>query len=200
MAISKLWIHMTCPRINWYKKNIFQTVTTLLLNCKSWRLKRARLRKSFTILWMVFDHKQFIRGGMVFCLKNCPDILWKKQVWYHWYINKQLYLKKFYSLFPIFCDKIFLSIINKMIPVSYTIIVINKLNIFIKKKRFKKIAWIWSYHLHLQWKLKLLARNFTWGNKVKHCWVMSTNFLFSKVCGQCPAMFCHNTSSKLSRP
>ena len=149
---------MTCPRINWYKKNIFQTVTTLLLNCKSWRLKRARLRKSFTILWMVFDHKQFIRGGMVFCFKNWPDILWKKQVCIISLIHQQaavlsdffikivnkmsLNFKKFYSLFPIFCDKIFLSIINKMIPVSYTIIVINKLNIFIKKKRFKKIAWI----------------------------------------------------------
>ena len=25
---------------------------------------------------------------------------------------------------------------------------------------------------------------FTWGNKAKYCWVMSTNFLFSKVCWQ----------------
>ena len=38
----------------------------------------------------------------------------------------------------------------------------------------KKIAWIRSHHLHLQWKFKLLARKFTWGNKAKHCWVMST--------------------------
>ena len=32
----------------------------------------------------------------------------------------------------------------------------------------------------------------------KHCCVMSTNFLFSKVCCHHPAMFCHVTSSKLS--
>ena len=64
--------------------------------------------------------------------------------------------------------------------------------------RFKKIAWIWSHHL--QWKFKLLAGEFTWGNKAKHCWVMSTNFLFSKLCWQRPAMFCLYTSSKLSRP
>ena len=30
-------------------------------------------------------------------------------------------------------------------------------------------------------KFKFLAWKFTWGNKAKHCWVMSTNFLFSKV-------------------
>ena len=29
--------------------------------------------------------------------------------------------------------------------------------------------------------------NFTWGNKAKHCWVISTNFLFSKVGWQCAA-------------
>ena len=29
---------------------------------------------------------------------------------------------------------------------------------------------------------KVEAGKFTWGNKAKHCWVMSTNFLFSKVC------------------
>ena len=58
----------------------------------------------------------------------------------------------------------------------------------IKWKRFKKIAWIWSHHL--QWKFKLLAEKFTWGNEAKHCWVMSTTFLFSRACWQCPAMFC----------
>ena len=46
-----------------------------------------------------------------------------------------------------------------------------------------------------QWKFKLLAEKFTWAN---NCWVMSTNFWFSKVCWQCPAMFCLHTSSKLS--
>ena len=53
--------------------------------------------------------------------------------------------------------------------------------------------------LHLQWKLKLLVGKFAWGNKAKHCWVITTNFLFSKVCWQCPAMFCLYTSSKLSQ-
>ena len=33
---------------------------------------------------------------------------------------------------------------------------------FLKYKRFKKIAWIWSHHLHLQWKFKSLAGKFTW--------------------------------------
>ena len=33
-----------------------------------------------------------------------------------------------------------------------------------------------SHHLYLQWKFKLLAGKFTWGNKAKHCWKKSTNF------------------------
>ena len=36
------------------------------------------------------------------------------------------------------------------------------------KKRYKNIAWIRSHHLHLQWKFKLWAEKFTWGNKAKH--------------------------------
>ena len=63
-----------------------------------------------------------------------------------------------------------------------------------------KIGWIQSHHFHLQSKLKLLAGKFTWGNKAKHCLVMSTIFLLSKVCWQCSAMFCLYHSSKLSRP
>ena len=59
----------------------------------------------------------------------------------------------------------------------------------VKLNRFEKIAWIWSHHLHLQWKFKLLAGKFTWCNQAKHCWIISTNFLFSKVCWQHPAMF-----------
>ena len=39
-----------------------------------------------------------------------------------------------------------------------------------------------------------------WDVKAKHCWTLSTNILFSKVCWQHPAMFCLYTSSKLSRP
>ena len=70
----------------------------------------------------------------------------------------------------------------------------------LKQRRFWKIAWIRSHHLHLEWKFKLLVGTVTWGNKAKHCWVMSRNFLFSKVCWQLPAMFYLYTSSKLSRP
>ena len=76
----------------------------------------------------------------------------------------------------------------------------NNYYIKVKWQRFKKTAWIWSHHLHLQWKFKLLVGLVSGGNKAKHCWVMSTNFLFSNVCWQCPAMFCLYTSSKLSRP
>ena len=57
------------------------------------------------------------------------------------------------------------------------------------------MAWIHSHYL--QWKFKLLTGKVTWCNKAKHCWVMSTNFLFSNVCWQCPEMFCLYTSSKL---
>ena len=42
-------------------------------------------------------------------------------------------------------------------------------------------------HLYLQWKFKLLLGKFTWGNKAKHCWALST---MSKVCWQHPTMFC----------
>ena len=63
--------------------------------------------------------------------------------------------------------------------------------------KVEKIACTWSHHLHLQWKFKFLAGKFTWGNKAKHCWVMSTNFLFSKVCWQLLAMFCIYNSCKL---
>ena len=52
--------------------------------------------------------------------------------------------------------------------------------------RFKKIAWIWSHHL--QWKFKLLAGKFSWGNKAKDCWALSTNFWKQKVCWHHPAM------------
>ena len=70
-----------------------------------------------------------------------------------------------------------------------------KSNISYKVENIRKIR---SHHLHLQWKFKLLPGKFTWGNKAKSCWVMSTNFLFSKVCWQRPAMFLIYTSSKLS--
>ena len=43
-------------------------------------------------------------------------------------------------------------------------------NIYMAKyKRFKKIAWIWSHHLHLQWKFKLWVGKVVWGLKAKHC-------------------------------
>ena len=41
---------------------------------------------------------------------------------------------------------------------------------------------------------------FTWGNKAKHCCVMSTNFIFSKVCWKRPTIFCLYISSNLSCP
>ena len=72
-------------------------------------------------------------------------------------------------------------------------------NIYMAKyKRFKKIAWIWSHHLHLQWKFKLWAGKFAPGVKAKHCWSLSTNFWKQKVCWHHPAMFCLITLSKLS--
>ena len=49
---------------------------------------------------------------------------------------------------------------------------------------------IQSHHLHLQWKFKLWMGKFAWGVKAKHCWALSTNYLYSKVCWQHPAMFC----------
>ena len=50
----------------------------------------------------------------------------------------------------------------------------------VKYKRFKKIVWIWSHHLQFQWKFNLRAGKFTWCDKAKHCWVMSTNFFIFK--------------------
>ena len=67
-----------------------------------------------------------------------------------------------------------------------------------KSRGFKNLTWIRSHHL--QWKFKLLAGKFTWCCKAKHCWVMSTNSLSSKVCWKRSAMFCLYTSSKLSCP
>ena len=51
---------------------------------------------------------------------------------------------------------------------------------------------------HLQWKFKLLAGKFTWGDKAKHCWVMSKNTWKQINCWQNPAMFCLYTLSNLS--
>ena len=45
-----------------------------------------------------------------------------------------------------------------------------------------------------------MAGKFTWGNRAKHCWVMSTNFLFSKVCRQPPAMFSLKPAHNLNFP
>ena len=54
--------------------------------------------------------------------------------------------------------------------------------------KIKKIARIQSHHFHLQWEFKLLAGKFTWDNKAKHCWVVSTNFW-----KQCPAIINEET-------
>ena len=42
----------------------------------------------------------------------------------------------------------------------------------------------------IKWKFKLWAGKFAWGIKTKHCWALSTNFLYSKFCWQQPAVFC----------
>ena len=47
-------------------------------------------------------------------------------------------------------------------------------------------------------KIQIIGGKFTWDKKAKHCWVMSTNVLFSKVCWHHPSMFCLITFSKLS--
>jgi len=56
-----------------------------------------------------------------------------------------------------------------------------------------------SHYLHFQWKFKLLAGKFTWGNKAKHCWVISTNFLLSRVCWQCQQCFAFRGHSVTTR-
>ena len=58
--------------------------------------------------------------------------------------------------------------------IHHFVFTMHRIKIFIVIiKRIKGIAWIPSHHLHLQWKFKLWAENFSWGNKAKHCWVMS---------------------------
>ena len=84
---------------------------------------------------------------------------------------------------------------NRLNPIS----ILSHQQYQVKQKRFKKIAWIGSHHLQLQWKFKLWIGKFAWCVIAKHCWALSTNFLFSKVCWHHPAMFCLITSSKLSR-
>ena len=75
---------------------------------------------------------------------------------------------------------------------------IAKIGLFwVFRIQISKVKKIQSHHF--QWKFKLFAGKFTWVVKAKHCWVMSTNFLFSKVCWHRPAKFCFYTSSKLSR-
>ena len=65
-----------------------------------------------------------------------------------------------------------------------------------------KVEEIWEDSLHSipsplpPVKSQILGGKVYLSNKAKHCWVMSTNFLFSKG----PAMFCLYTSSKFSRP
>ena len=79
----------------------------------------------------------------------------------------------------------------------------NRMKVYFKKssiqnlkkkislKKFCVLLKKTNFYLHLQLKFKLLAGKFTLGNTTNHCWVMFTNFFFSKV------TLC--TSSKLSR-
>ena len=50
---------------------------------------------------------------------------------------------------------------------------ISNLNTMLNQKRFQKVSWIQSHHL--QWKFKLWTGKFSWGEKAKHCWSLSTN-------------------------
>ena len=61
-------------------------------------------------------------------------------------------------------------------------------NTLLKVENILKVAWIWYFHLHLQWKLKVSAGKFAWCVNAKHCWALSTT-----------AMFCFIISNKLSR-
>ena len=57
----------------------------------------------------------------------------------------------------------------------------------VKVKRFLKVGWIRSHHLHLLWKFKLWARKFDWGVKAKYYWALSW---YQKFCWHHPAMLC----------
>ena len=46
--------------------------------------------------------------------------------------------------------------------------------------KFEIIAWIQSHQLHLQWKFKLLAGKFTWGNKANIAGWCQQTFCFQK--------------------
>ena len=39
-------------------------------------------------------------------------------------------------------------------------------------------------------KIQIMSGKFDWGVQAKHCWALSTNLLYSKVCWQHPAIFC----------
>ena len=80
----------------------------------------------------------------------------------------------FYNCYGQLSEKMRLCNCSKKTGVYWQILLLGEK---VKLKGFKKIAWNRSYHL--QWKFNLLVGKFTWGNKAKHCWVMSTNFLFS---------------------
>ena len=51
----------------------------------------------------------------------------------------------------------------------------------LKQKKCKKTAWIPSHHLHLQWKFKLVAGMFNWGNKAKHLSTCQQSFCFQSL-------------------
>ena len=71
---------------------------------------------------------------------------------------------------------------------------------FLKYKRFKKIAWILSHHLHLQWKFKSLGGKFTWEKRHNIAGLCQQFFCFQKFVDNAPAIFCLYISSKLSHP
>ena len=63
----------------------------------------------------------------------------------------------------------------------------RKVVLQVKKKRFKKIAWIQSHHLYLQWKYKLLVGKFPW-DIAGRCQQTFENKKFVDITQQCFAL------------
>ena len=114
-------------------------------------------------------------------------------------MRKKLTDKSIWETFANFSDFVPFQCQGAKVFIRCNMTVSNCLICLIKVERFKKISWIPSHQVHHQWRFKLLVGKFTWGNKAKHGWGMWTNFLFSKVCWQRPAMLCPYSSIKLPR-
>ena len=60
-------------------------------------------------------------------------------------------------------------------------LIMMEIKVLLKYKIVKKVACIWSHHLHLKWKFKSWAGKFAWTVKAKHHWALSTNFWNKKI-------------------